>query len=186
MAARRPEPTTLTGDRVLLRPLVASDLDELWRTCGSSEVFAWVWPYRMDDRRAMESFVDRALDDASEGVRVPFVQVDRRTGAVVGSTSSSTWTWRTATSRSGGFQDRPSQRSLPGCDHYPRRGPRGSPAARGAPGRRHPAGLRVLLHPGRGVASRTGQAGATAGRWLGRRRLSPWPYPVRRRLRRLG
>ena len=87
MAARRPEPTTLTGDRVLLRPLVASDLDELWRTCGSSEVFAWVWPYRMDDRRAMESFVDRALDDASEGVRVPFAQVDRRTGAVVGSTS---------------------------------------------------------------------------------------------------
>lgn len=87
MAARRPEPTTLTGDRVLLRPLVASDLDELWRTCGSSEVFAWVWPYRMDDRRAMESFVDRALDDASEGVRVPFAQVDRGTGAVVGSTS---------------------------------------------------------------------------------------------------
>lgn len=85
--ARRPEPTTLVGERVILRPLGAADLDPLWRSCGTSKAFAWVWPYVMDEHEQMEAFVAKAVADAEAGIRLPFTQVSASSGEVVGTTS---------------------------------------------------------------------------------------------------
>lgn len=85
--ARGPEPTTLVGGRVVLRPLERGDVEGLWRSCGRSEAFAWVWPYGMDDPQQMEAFVAKAMSDAETGARLPFAQVSASSGHVVGTTS---------------------------------------------------------------------------------------------------
>lgn len=87
MQTRRPEPVTLVGNTVLLRPLAIDDVDALWQTCGTDEVFRWVWPYQMSHRDEMHAFVQRGCDEMQAGGRVAFAQVDQRDGQVVGSTS---------------------------------------------------------------------------------------------------
>ena len=69
--------TPLTGDRVLLRPVVAADVEALTAMFDEPGVAAW-WP-RMDRERV----VDEILDNDDEATTVYTVEIDGEVAGVI-------------------------------------------------------------------------------------------------------
>jgi RimJ/RimL family protein N-acetyltransferase/nitroimidazol reductase NimA-like FMN-containing flavoprotein (pyridoxamine 5'-phosphate oxidase superfamily) len=78
---------TLPGDHVRLAPLDLSHVDGLFAAVADPEVYRWLPRPVPADPAEMAGQVREALRMQAQGIRVPFVQQDARTGEVIGSTS---------------------------------------------------------------------------------------------------
>lgn len=76
---------SLTGPRVVLRPLMASDADALVRAAADGEL--WNLPFTVvPSSQTVAEYIRAALEGRDAGSVMPFVTVIRETGLVVGST----------------------------------------------------------------------------------------------------
>jgi len=80
-----PRPIVLEGRRVRLEPLASEHLGPLIRAGADPGIFRW-HTARMDGPEAFREWLDAALADQARGVALPFATVERRGGAVIGST----------------------------------------------------------------------------------------------------
>ncbi|MFI5956956.1 bifunctional pyridoxamine 5'-phosphate oxidase family protein/GNAT family N-acetyltransferase [Cryptosporangium sp. NPDC051539] len=80
-------PPTLRGTLVRLEPLGREHIDDLVANAGEPEVYEHL-PHPVPSTvEAMTRLVEVARADAQRGIRVPFAQIDVRTGQAIGSTS---------------------------------------------------------------------------------------------------
>ena len=79
------QPVTLEGRVVRLEPLCLEHVDALAAVGCEPSLWTWV-PAVVATRDDMRRYVDVALADQARGMALPFVQVERATGTVVGST----------------------------------------------------------------------------------------------------
>ncbi len=79
------EPVTLEGRFVRLEPLTLDHVDALAQVGCDPALWTWI-PVPVTNRGDMQRYVASALADQARGVCLPFVQVERATGMVVGST----------------------------------------------------------------------------------------------------
>jgi len=90
------EELALEGAHVRLEPLRAEHLDALLAAAQSdTETFPFTYVYQ--DRAGMQGWLEEALGSAQRGLALPYATVDRRDGAVVGSTrfwNFEFWSWR--------------------------------------------------------------------------------------------
>ena len=77
----------MRGEHVILEPLDMSHVDDLYAAIADPEVYRWMTQPMPAGRDAMASQVAEALDMYHRGLRVPWVQRDAATGAVIGTTS---------------------------------------------------------------------------------------------------
>lgn len=79
------EPVILSGDRVSLEPMLREHIPALCDVGLRSELWKWTLA-EVCDVKAMESYVQNALDDEAKGVCLPFATRDKASGQIVGST----------------------------------------------------------------------------------------------------
>jgi RimJ/RimL family protein N-acetyltransferase len=79
------EPVTLEGRFVRLEPLALDHVDALTTVGCDPALWTWV-PAPVTTRDAMRRYVESALGDQARLTALPFVQVERTTGTVAGST----------------------------------------------------------------------------------------------------
>jgi RimJ/RimL family protein N-acetyltransferase/nitroimidazol reductase NimA-like FMN-containing flavoprotein (pyridoxamine 5'-phosphate oxidase superfamily) len=77
----------LRGRHVALEPLAPSHVDDLFTALGDDEVWQYLSSHRPEQRDEMAAHVGSALRAQWLGERVPWVQRDAATGAVIGMTS---------------------------------------------------------------------------------------------------
>jgi RimJ/RimL family protein N-acetyltransferase len=78
-------PTTLQGQRILLRPLQYSDAAALLRAAADGELWNLTVTV-VPSASTVDSYLKKALDGRDAGTVLPFVIVLRDTGEVIGST----------------------------------------------------------------------------------------------------
>jgi len=76
----------LEDERVLLRPLTASDRAQVHAIAFDEEIWRY-FPSRVDSEAAFERFFARALEEQAAGTRVVFAVVDKALDRVAGSMS---------------------------------------------------------------------------------------------------
>jgi len=81
-----PRPVTLSGRVVRLEPMRELHLDRLVEIGIGHDIFRW-FPFAVETREDMRSYVAMAIAGMKAGVAVPFVTILQATGEVVGSTS---------------------------------------------------------------------------------------------------
>lgn len=75
---------TLSGQRIVMRPLLASDADALVEAAADGEL--WSLPFTVVPSAAtVQAYIARALDGQRQGHVMPFVTTLRDTGQVIGS-----------------------------------------------------------------------------------------------------
>ncbi|ALW87235.1 hypothetical protein AUC43_04740 [Hymenobacter sedentarius] len=79
-------PIVLENNRVRLRPLEIGDFEALKAVAFDEELWRYTLT-RGDDAVSLAAYVRQALEAREQGLRYPFAIVDRRTGALAGSTS---------------------------------------------------------------------------------------------------
>lgn len=85
MAFRVPlEPVTLEGRLVRMEPMSRDHLDGLARVAFDPEIWRYVVT-RPVDRDGLEAWMASALDNAENGLELPFVTIERASGTPVGS-----------------------------------------------------------------------------------------------------
>ena len=99
----RVAPVTLEGRYVRLEPLTLGHEEALSRVGLDEDVWRWI-PVSVRTRQEMAAYVETALRDQASGMALPFVQVEKSSGRVVGSTRCANierahhrleigWTW---------------------------------------------------------------------------------------------
>jgi N-acetyltransferase len=80
-------PVTLQGSYVRLEPIRQDHAAIFWDIAKDSvdEIFRW-YPYRMQTREDFEQMVEKIFDEQQRGESVAFATVERKSGAVIGST----------------------------------------------------------------------------------------------------
>lgn len=78
------KPVTLDGERVRMEPMSTAHLDALALAGGFEELWRWT-AVNAAKREDMKIYIDAALADAAKGVALPFVTIDKPSGAVIGS-----------------------------------------------------------------------------------------------------
>jgi N-acetyltransferase len=81
----RVEPVVLEGGHVRLEPLSLSHLDGLCEIGIVEELWRWI-PTQVETREQMKAYIETALTERANGVSMPFAQIERATGRVIGST----------------------------------------------------------------------------------------------------
>ena len=81
-----PRPVTLRGRVVRLEPMGEAHLERLVEIGVGHDIFRW-FPFAVETREDMRSYLAMAISGMKAGLAVPFVTVLRATGEVVGSTS---------------------------------------------------------------------------------------------------
>jgi len=76
----------LENSRALLRPLAATDFEELQPVAFNPELWQFTLT-RADDKISLAGYIAAALQGREAGLRYPFVVIDKETGRVAGSTS---------------------------------------------------------------------------------------------------
>jgi RimJ/RimL family protein N-acetyltransferase len=79
------EPVILEGRWVRLEPLRAEHLKALLAIAGDPEIWRW-YPWPLNEESDMRRWLADALESARQGDELPFVVVERQTGAIAGST----------------------------------------------------------------------------------------------------
>lgn len=75
----------LTGPRIQLRPLHASDASALIRAASDGEL--WKLPFTVvPTQDTVQEYIDKALDTQAQGIALPFVIMIRETGQIIGTT----------------------------------------------------------------------------------------------------
>ena len=77
---------TLQGTHVRLESLRPDHSDGLVAACTGHGLFRW-FPFSLETPEAMRAFVASGVANLARGVALPFATLDRKSGAVVGSTS---------------------------------------------------------------------------------------------------
>jgi len=80
------ESVTLEGQHVRLEPLTAAHAPQLWAVSDYAELWQYT-PYVLRDQDDLRRFIAAAERQHELGLGLSFATIDRRTGAVVGSTS---------------------------------------------------------------------------------------------------
>jgi N-acetyltransferase len=79
------EPVTLEGAHVCLEPLTKSHIPGLCEV-GLDEIL-WKWiPIPVTTKEEMAAYVETALKEQASGLALPFAQIEKATGIVIGST----------------------------------------------------------------------------------------------------
>ncbi len=81
----RVEPVVLEGRHVRLEPLSLSHLEELCDIGIVEELWRWI-PTQVTTPGQMKAYVELALTERTNGVSMPFAQIERAGGRVIGST----------------------------------------------------------------------------------------------------
>jgi RimJ/RimL family protein N-acetyltransferase len=81
----RVEPVVLEGEHVRLEPLALAHLDGLCEIGLVAELWRWI-PKQVLTRDDMKAYVELALTERANGVSMPFAQIEKKTGRVIGST----------------------------------------------------------------------------------------------------
>jgi len=81
----RVEPVVLEGEHVRLEPLALAHLDGLCEIGIVEELWRWI-PTQVAAPEQMKAYVELALSERANGVSMPFAQVERASGRVIGST----------------------------------------------------------------------------------------------------
>jgi len=81
----RVEPVVLEGEHVRLEPLSLSHLDGLCEIGIVEELWRWI-PTQVTTPEQMKAYVELALTERANGVSMPFAQIERASGRVIGST----------------------------------------------------------------------------------------------------
>jgi RimJ/RimL family protein N-acetyltransferase len=80
----RVEPVVLEGEHVRLEPLSISHLDGLSEIGLVEELWRWI-PVPVATPEQMKAYIELALTERANGVSMPFAQIERATGRVIGS-----------------------------------------------------------------------------------------------------
>ncbi len=80
----RVEPVVLEGEHVRLEPLSLSHLDGLCEIGIVEELWRWI-PTQVTTPEQMKAYVELALTERANGVSMPFAQIERKSGRVIGS-----------------------------------------------------------------------------------------------------
>ena len=78
-------PVTLEGRHVRLEPLTRGHVEALSAVGLDADLWRWI-PVPVRAREEMAAYVETALQDQASGMALPFVQVEKMSGRVVGST----------------------------------------------------------------------------------------------------
>jgi RimJ/RimL family protein N-acetyltransferase len=81
----RVEPVVLEGEHVRLEPLSLAHLDGLSEIGIVEELWRWI-PTQVATPEAMKAYIELALTERANGVSMPFGQIERASGRVIGST----------------------------------------------------------------------------------------------------
>ena len=84
MTDMRVTPVTLEGRYVRLEPLTLGHEEALSRVGLDEDLWRWI-PVPVRTRQEMAAYVETALRDQASGMALPFVQVEKSSGRVVGS-----------------------------------------------------------------------------------------------------
>ena len=79
------DPVTLEGRHVRLEPLTREHLNALCEVGLDEELWRWI-PNPVQTAEQMAEYVEMALKDQASGMALPFAQIDKATGRVIGST----------------------------------------------------------------------------------------------------
>ena len=79
------EPTVLEGQHVRLEPLTRTHLRGLCEVGLDEELWRWI-PIPVQTPEQMAEYVEIALKDQASGMALPFAQIEKATGRVIGST----------------------------------------------------------------------------------------------------
>lgn len=85
MTDMRVTPVTLEGRYVRLEPLTPGHEEALSQVGLDEDLWRWI-PVPVRTRQEMAAYIETALKDQASGMALPFVQVDKTSGRVVGST----------------------------------------------------------------------------------------------------
>jgi RimJ/RimL family protein N-acetyltransferase len=78
--------TRLEGSIVVLEPLKAEHVDDLWQAAQAQDI--WQWTTHIADRREdFDAWAERSVDSTRTGERCVFAILGRDSGSVIGSTS---------------------------------------------------------------------------------------------------
>jgi N-acetyltransferase len=83
--AMKVEPVVLEGAHVRLEPLLRTHLAGLCEVGLAEELWRWI-PLPVRTAEDMAAYIDLALQEQANGVSLPFAQIERATGRVIGST----------------------------------------------------------------------------------------------------
>lgn len=76
---------SLIGPRIELRPLLASDADDLVLAAADGKL--WQLPFTVvPSKETVNSYIDQALEGQAKGCVIPFVTINRQTQQIIGST----------------------------------------------------------------------------------------------------
>lgn len=81
-----PKPVTLSTDRVELQPLTMAHLEAFHKAANFDDQWVWVRSNPCTTIDATRQWMQTALDNAAEGIEVPFAIIDKVSGQLVGST----------------------------------------------------------------------------------------------------
>ena len=81
----RVAPVTLEGRYVRLEPLAQGHVDALSAVGLDPDLWRWI-PVPVRTREEMAAYVETALREQASGMALPFVQVEKTSGRVIGST----------------------------------------------------------------------------------------------------
>jgi N-acetyltransferase len=81
----RVEPVVLEGEHVRLEPLALVHLDGLCEIGIVEELWRWI-PTQVTAPEQMKAYIELALTERANGVSMPFAQIERAGGRVIGST----------------------------------------------------------------------------------------------------
>jgi len=79
------EPVVLEGAQVRLEPLSRAHLPRLCEVGLEEELWRWI-PTPLRTAADMSAYVELALKEQADGTSLPFAQIERATGRVIGST----------------------------------------------------------------------------------------------------
>ena len=81
-----PQATTLSTNKVTLRPLALEHLDDFYRAGAFPEVWRWSLPDKCTSKATAKNWLNYSQAMADQGEHVPFVIFDDESGELVGST----------------------------------------------------------------------------------------------------
>ena len=81
-----PDTLMLETTRVALRLMTMSDMDALEAIAGPPEIWKY-FTLELNKKEELQQWMDTAMKERAEGKRMPFVIIDKSTGAICGCTS---------------------------------------------------------------------------------------------------
>ncbi len=81
-----PQVTTLSTNKVTLRPLTLEHLDDFYRAGAFPEVWRWSLPDKCTSKATTQNWLNYSQVMADKGEHVPFAIFDNESGELVGST----------------------------------------------------------------------------------------------------